>query len=197
MIPKPPPPIATTGWSRIEASRITGQARVEPNGVIVYRFVAGYVARLVGVRKRQAADTEVGAQFRPVEPPAGRDEHEDVIVVATADDDRPEQRGERHALQAGAFFGAAGPLGPDDAVGNAGRLDGGDRERGRGLILHAASVPATADRRSTFDDVPAAAEDPPLPRSSAKLPSSAPSGSRLRVGRLGLSLDEVELGPRA
>lgn len=35
--PRAPPPIATTGWPISDASAMTGQARVEPNGVIVYR----------------------------------------------------------------------------------------------------------------------------------------------------------------
>ena len=35
LIPKPPPPIDTTGSPTIAASAITGQAVVDPNGVIV------------------------------------------------------------------------------------------------------------------------------------------------------------------
>jgi len=37
LTPCAPPPIATIGRSTIEASTITGQSRLEPNGVIVPR----------------------------------------------------------------------------------------------------------------------------------------------------------------
>ena len=72
LTPKSPPPIATTSSPSIAASAMTGQARVEPNGVIVYADVAGRGLRLVRVRQRQPADPEMGAQLRPVEAPAGR-----------------------------------------------------------------------------------------------------------------------------
>ena len=62
-------------------------------------LVAGDRARLLGVGEGQPPDPEMGAQPRPVEAAAGRHEDEQVVVVATTHDDRPQQRAQRDALE--------------------------------------------------------------------------------------------------
>ena len=71
----------------------------------------------------------MGTQFRPVEAAAGGHEHEQVVVVAPSDDDRAEKATERDPLQRCRLLGAAGPLGHDHPMGDAGRRDGTRRGR--------------------------------------------------------------------
>ena len=108
------------------------------------------------------------AQARPVEPPAGGHEHEQVVVVTAPDDDRPQQRAERDALQLGALLGAAGSPGADDTVGRAG---GCERvESRRGLVgRHGGNCTGASARRrgeqSVGDHVESPLDDPvALPR---------------------------------
>ena len=90
------------------------------------------------------------AQLRPVEPPAGRDQHEQVVVVATAHDDRAQQGIERDALELGRLLGAGRTGGPDDPVRDAG--DGDRPRRGRvgdrqiGVAHPGNAVPPLGDR---------------------------------------------------
>ncbi len=104
-------------------------------------------ARFVRIGQREARDTEVGPQLRPVEPAAGRDQHEQVVVLAAADDDRPEQGRQRNSLPLGGLLGAPGGFDPDDPVGHAGRPDRLDRRsvarhRRPGRYVAGASVAA-------------------------------------------------------
>ncbi len=138
LTPLAPPPIATTGWSRIarvgedgpRSSRAERRDRVPD--------VARDALRLVRVREREPAHAEVGSQLRPVEPPARGHEHEQVVVLATAHDDRSQQRAERYALHRGALLGAVGLRGPDDPMIDGEHLDRFDGRRpiGRGLVAH-------------------------------------------------------------
>ena len=96
--------------------------------------VAGDPLGLVRVGQGQAAHAEVATELRPVEAAPGRDQHEQVVVLAAADDDGAQQRFERDALHLGALLGAVGGLGADDAVGDAEVANGRDRGRVVGVF---------------------------------------------------------------
>ena len=95
-------------------------------------LVAGDRVRLRRVGERQAPDAEVGAHLRPVEATAAGHEHEQVVVLAAADDDGPQQRPERDALELRALLGAVGTVRPDDAVRDTRRVECLDRRRSLG-----------------------------------------------------------------
>ena len=73
----------------------------------------------------------MGPELGPVEAPSGRHQHEQVVVLAAADDDRPQQRPERDALEGGALLGAARALGAHDLERDRRFLD---RVDGRGRV---------------------------------------------------------------
>jgi hypothetical protein len=79
-------------------------------------LVAGDGACLVRIRHREALDAEVRPQLGPVEPATARHEHEEVVILAAAHDERAEERGDRDALQLGTVLGAARRLRAHDAV---------------------------------------------------------------------------------
>ena len=116
-------------------------------------LVAGHLAGLVGVGQRQALDAEVGADLRPVEAAAAGHEHEDVVVLAAPDDDRPQQGPELDALELGALLGAVGALGPDDAVRDAGGVD-----RRRSLGSASVTRQSSIGRRPGLEAVAAVGE---------------------------------------
>ena len=99
LTPRAPPPIATTSRCSIEASAITGHAPQRPERRDRAALVARDRPRLVGVGQAQPVGAEVRAQLRPVEPPAARDQHEQVVVGRAPDEDRAQQRPELDALE--------------------------------------------------------------------------------------------------
>src|SRR5438876_925683 len=63
-----------------------------------------------------ARTAEKSAELRPVESATSGHEHEDIVVLATTDDDRPQEGAELDALELCALLGIAGGLRPNDAV---------------------------------------------------------------------------------
>ena len=88
----------------IAASAMTGHG-LGPERRDRAALVAGDGPRLVLVRQREPAHAEVRPKLRPVEPPAGRHQHEHVVVRAPPDDDRPQERPEGDPLERRALLG--------------------------------------------------------------------------------------------
>ena len=80
-------------------------------------FVAGRLACLLPIGQRESAGPEVRAQLRPVDLPSAGHQHEHIVALAAADDDRPEELLEADALEPGALFGARRSLGSDQVEG--------------------------------------------------------------------------------
>jgi GNAT superfamily N-acetyltransferase len=98
----------------------------------------------------------VVAELRPVEAPPGRHENEDVIVLASTNDDRAQQRPELDLLELRALLGAVGWPRPNDARVEPRRTH---RLRGRRLVRHVANRRSSAYPEPTSSN-PAARSSP-------------------------------------
>ena len=154
------------------ASTTTGHGSRRPERRDRVALVAGHRTSLVGVGQRHAPHAQMGAQLGPVEPPTRGHQHEQVVVVTPAHDDRAEQPFERDALKRGRLLRAAGPLGHDDPVRDAGR---GDGRGSRACRDPSAGEHRSAVRREHLADVGVAAR----PARNATV-AAISSGSRNR-----------------
>ena len=134
--PWAPPPIATRlvavadGRIRDHGPRVRGAERRDRAA-----FVAGRLARLVGVGQRQPAGAEVRPQLRPVDPSSARHQHEHVVVGRAPHHDRAQQLVQLDALEARRSPRDRAPLGAHDLERDAGRAGGEDP---RGVVLRVA-----------------------------------------------------------
>ena len=115
-----------------DSSRITGHGVGGAEGRDGTPRVARDGAGLIRIGQGEARHAKVSAKPGPVEAAPAGDQDEDVVVRATAHDDRAQQGPHVDALERRALGGAVGTLGANHSMRNAG-LGKGEKRRGAGV----------------------------------------------------------------